>query len=80
MKTDLYLKTVLTVIAAALVGLLLRSAPAPAFAAPESPAGQEIDAKVFVSSDMSGIFVLDNGRIYRFKSDLGKPVASGTWR
>jgi hypothetical protein len=34
----------------------------------------------YVSPDISGVFVFEDGKIYRFNADLGRPVTMGLWR
>ena len=33
----------------------------------------------YVSGDLQGIYIFQDKKIYRFKGDLGKPVAVGAW-
>ena len=80
MKTDTTTKLLLAALAGALWVIALRPVvqPQPAQAQGE-PKGHPVG--FYVSGDTSGLWVVDGPerKIYRFKTDLGKPTSVGTW-
>ena len=80
MKTDITTKLLLAALAGALWVIALRPVVQPL---PAQAQGEPKDHGVgfSVSGDASGLYIIDGveRKIYRFKTDLGKPTSTGTW-
>lgn len=75
MTIDRSTKLLLTLLVLGVWGLLLRPSVAPA-RAEEQPPAPEGGYSWSISGDMSGIYVFKGNTIYRYQSNLGKPVAT----
>ena len=80
MKTDITTKLLLAALAGALWVIALRPIVQP------QPAQAQVDPKghpvgFALSGDTSGLWIIDGPerKMYRFKTDLGKPVSTGSW-
>lgn len=83
MKTDTTTKLLLAALAGALWVIALRPVltPVPAVAQGASAESKGHSVGFSVSGDTSGVYIIDgvDRKIYRFKTDLGKPTSTGTW-
>lgn len=78
MKTDLTTKLLLAAVAGGLWTIALRPVLAPAPAHAEDPAPGAVSSPTLaLGTRMTGVYVLQHGKVYRFKEDLGQPVAVG---
>ena len=77
MKTDITTKLLLAALAGALWVIALRPVVQPLPAQAQEPGHKA--AGFYVSGDTSGVYVFSDNKIYRFKTDLGKPTSTGTW-
>ncbi|MGV3723216.1 MAG: hypothetical protein ACO1SX_20130 [Actinomycetota bacterium] len=78
MKPDVTTKLILAAIAGGLWALALRPAFIPTPAVADDPEPSAVSSPTLaLGTRMTGVYVLQGGRVYRFKEDLGKPTAVG---
>lgn len=74
MKTDTPTKLLLAALAGALWVIALRPVITPVNARAAVP---NTGATLAIGERMTGVYVVQDGFVYRFKEDLGRPVAIG---